>query len=137
MNSLLPILLLPLFFLSLSCASTEKRIQKNQEVFRQFPPEAQDRIRDGEVAIGDSKDMVRIAKGEPQTITTRETRETKSEIWRWTRPQQYVYPLPVHTTGSGIPSPQFVDAIQFRESEILRIEFLDGKVVVIEEMQEE
>ena len=136
MKRLRPLSLLPLLLIAAACSTPQKRIRQNQAVFDQFPREAQQRVAQGNIAIGDSRDMVRIAKGDPQYVTIRETQEAEVEVWRWTRAQQYAYSQPVHFTGRGVPSPQIVDVSQMREIEILRVEFLDDKAVAIEEMQE-
>jgi hypothetical protein len=120
-----------------ACTSPQKRIKQNQEVFDRFPREVQQRVATGSIDIGDTRDMVRIAKGEPQYVTIRETQDAEIEVWRWTRTQQYLYSQPVHFLGRGVPSPQIVDITQLREIEILRVEFLDDNVVVIEELREQ
>lgn len=131
---LLPVLGALLLFTA--CTSPEKRIRKNQAVFDRFPPEAQERIRRGEIALGDSPNMVQIAKGVPTYITIRETQQSEIEVWRWTRMAQTVYSQPVHYNGRGVPSPQILDIPQVREIEILRVEFLNDSAVVIEETKD-
>ena len=62
-------LLAALFLLALmpGCASTPaQRIAQNQELFDSFPVADQARIRGGQIDLGYSPDMVRIALGTPQ-----------------------------------------------------------------------
>lgn len=89
-----------------------------------------------EIAIGDTPDMVRIAKGSPHYITVRETQDVKMEAWRWTRAQHTTYTHPVQYTNRGTPIPQFVEFRQVSELEILRVDFIDGRVFAIEEIRE-
>ena len=59
-------LALPLALLLAGCATPEKRIQQNQDLFDSFPVAAQARIRGGQIDLGFTPDMVRIALGDPQ-----------------------------------------------------------------------
>ena len=63
------------------CATPEKRIQQNQEVFDSFPVAAQARLRGGQIDLGFTPDMVRIALGEPQRKLVRRSAEGDAEIW--------------------------------------------------------
>ncbi len=50
---------------SAGCESTATRIQKNPDVLAAAPPATQERIRRGEIAIGDTPELVQLAKGRP------------------------------------------------------------------------
>jgi hypothetical protein len=72
-------------FLLAGCMSTPaRRIEQNAALFATFPPEAQAKVRNGEIAIGFTKDMVRLAIGGPRQIHTRTTREGDAEVWTYT-----------------------------------------------------
>ena len=76
------------------CSTISSRIDQRSEVFAALPADDQARLRRGEVAVGDSSDMVYIALGEPtrrrETITPDSARtewiyrvyEENFEIWR-------------------------------------------------------
>lgn len=59
------------------------RIRQNPELFAQLDPVEQDAVRRGEVAVGFTSDMVRLALGEPDRVETR-TDIAGSEIWNYT-----------------------------------------------------
>ncbi len=72
-------------FLLAGCVSTpERRIEQNAALFATFPPEAQASVRKGEIAIGFTKDMVRLAVGKPRQIHARTTQEGEAEVWTYT-----------------------------------------------------
>lgn len=65
------------------CSTPESRIRKNPELFAQLTPEQQDMIRRGQVAVGFSAEMVRLALGEPDRYTTRTDQDGTSEVWHY------------------------------------------------------
>jgi hypothetical protein len=137
MNSLRFSLLILLAAGLTSCTSPQHRIRKHQAVFDAFPPATQNRIRNGEIAIGDTKPMVRIAKGSPDTISVRQTEGTRVDIWRWTQAPHLIHSQPVYLTRQGGALPYVIDTTTLNSLEVLRVEFVDDKVVLIEEMQDE
>ena len=57
-----------------ACSSTpDARIAKNQAVFGNFPAAVQQKIRAGEVDVGFTPEMVRLALGEPTRQFNRQT----------------------------------------------------------------
>jgi len=68
--------------LSGGCATVEQRIEDNRAVFETFPPDVQESIREGEIALGFTQEQVRIAMGNPDRIVTRtEEGEKTATIW--------------------------------------------------------
>lgn len=66
------------------CVSTpEKRIKKEPQVFAAFPPEIQQKVKRGEVEVGFSRDMVRLALGAPHRVSTRTTESGQFEVWTY------------------------------------------------------
>lgn len=129
----LPILLICLSgFLLCSCATTEKRIEKNAELFSTFSAENQALIRDQKIAIGFTPQMVEIAKGKPSDIKVRKTSDREIIIWRYLQYQQYTYTQPALSSGR-YGGPDFITVTDTREKEILRVEFLKGKVISFEQ----
>ena len=124
------------------CSTPESRIRKNPAVFARLAPEQQDQIRKGQIAVGFDQEMVELALGEPDHITTRTTAEGMSETWRYT-----TYDLP-----DGMPLyrgwyhryyywgdpmfPYYLDYPYRRERDHLRVTFKSGKVVSIEEQKQ-
>jgi hypothetical protein len=65
------------------CATPEYRIKKNADLFATFPPEVQENVRRGLIEPGYTRDMVYIAKGEPDRKYQRRTAEGQTEIWSY------------------------------------------------------
>ncbi|MDP4610462.1 MAG: hypothetical protein NWT02_04690 [Opitutales bacterium] len=62
---------LSLFFIG--CASTSKRIDQNEALFKTYTPGEQRMIRTGQIAVGFDQDMVRMALGDPSREATVDT----------------------------------------------------------------
>ncbi len=126
------------------CATPESRIKKNPELFASFPEEAQQKIRAGSIDIGFTPPMVEMALGRPDRQYSRRTAEGVSRIWSYTerdlRParQRVTGSFTVRVPGHGyrtVTDTVWVDVDQYLEYERLRIEYQDGAVVAIEEVQ--
>ena len=124
------------------CATPEKRIQQNQDVFDTFPVAAQARIRGGQIDLGFTPDMVRIALGEPQRQTLRRSAEGETEIWsyfdstrRYDRQRVDIDGLSVSGPGGfrSVGGSAWINVEQNREYVRTRVEFRNGVVAVIEE----
>lgn len=63
------------------CASPESRIRKNPDLFAQFSPEDQEKIRAGTIDIGFTAPMVQMALGQPSRVGRRTTESGVQEIW--------------------------------------------------------
>jgi len=70
------------FFLS-GCSTPDSRIRQNPALFAQLAPEQQQMIRRGEVDVGFTAEMVRLALGEPDRFTTRTDQDGMSEVWHY------------------------------------------------------
>jgi hypothetical protein len=66
-----------------SCSTPATRIQRNPEFFAQLPPDQQEMVRRGQVAVGFNAEMVRLALGEPDRYSTRTDQDGTSEIWHY------------------------------------------------------
>ncbi len=143
MNRLLAAcVLLPLAFLLAGCATPAKRIQQNQELFDSFPVAAQARIRGGQIDLGFTPDMVRIALGEPQRKTLRRSGEGDLEIWfyldsirRYDRQRVDIDGLSLSGPGGlrSLGGSAWINVEQSREIVRVRVEFRNGAVAAIEE----
>ena len=143
MNRLLAAcVLLPLAFLLAGCATPAKRIQQNQELFDSFPVAAQARIRGGQIDLGFTPDMVRIALGEPQRKTLRRSGEGDLEIWfyldsirRYDRQRVDIDGLSLGGPGGlrALGGSAWINVEQSREIVRVRVEFRNGAVAAIEE----
>jgi len=70
---------------ALACAGADSRIADEQDVFDTYPPEVQERIRAGEVAVGFTEEQVLMAVGEPDRRTQVTSEDAVAEIWTWTK----------------------------------------------------
>ena len=132
-----------LLLLLAGCATTPaQRIQKNQELFDTLPVAEQARIRGGQIALGYTADMVRIALGDPQRQLTRRAPGGESTIWlyvdtlrRYERQRADIDGLLVSGPGGmrSIGGSAWVNVLQEREVFRIRVEFQQGLVTAIEE----
>lgn len=129
------LLLLPL--LLAACASPQRRIEADPELFQSFPPGARESIRAGRVEPGFTPPMARMALGEPHRVYLRRTADTESEIWQyvWIRRETSTRPLIVGG-NSRVSSTAWIDSEDTREIPLLRIEFRDGTAVAVEELRD-
>jgi len=78
--------LLAVFALALlsACTTPDSRIKKNPDTFAKFPPEVQEMIKKGQIALGFDQEMVRFAIGNPDRIRTRVDENGSKEVWSYT-----------------------------------------------------
>ena len=132
----------PLALLLAGCATPEKRIQQNQELFDSFPVAAQARIRGGQIDLGFTPDMVRIALGEPHRQTLRRSADGEVEIWFYFDSTRRYDRQRVDIDGLGVSGPgglrsvsgsAWINVEQNREYVRTRVEFRNGVAIAIEE----
>jgi len=120
-----------------ACSSTpESRIAKNQAAFEQYPAAVQQKIRAGEVEVGFSPEMVRLALGEPARQLSRQTAGDTAEVWVYHRNgPRFSFGVGVggavggHTSaGVGVST----STGGYDPEEKMRVEFRDGKVSAVE-----
>lgn len=119
------------------CATPESRIRQNPEFFASLPPPAQELIRRGQVDIGFTPDMIRLALGEPDTLTIRTNADGRSEVWHYV----------IYDTLHGDPLyrgwyhrhvwrdplyPYYLDVAERRERERLSLVIKNGAIIEIE-----
>ena len=130
--------------LTVGCSTVDSRIKEHADFFSTLPTDQQARLQAGQIAIGDTKDMVYIALGEPDTILTRTDQTgTVFDIWSYsgvfyTRDTRWHTPSPFrHRRYKGhdvfYSGPEYVDVQH--EYERLRIEFDAGKVKAFDQTQ--
>jgi len=127
------------------CMSTpESRIKKEPGVFAAFPPDIQSKVQRGEVAVGFTKDMVRLAMGVPRRVNTRITEGGQTEIWVYTGSRYISHYEPVYSgywyrdrSGRMVRSTDTVwmNRGYNEEYPVLRLEFAGNSLKAIERMQ--
>ncbi len=129
-----------------ACAATPaKRIEAAPEAFAKLPPEQQARVKAGEVGVGFDQAATRLALGNPDRITERETSEGKQQIWLYYDYQGGVAPgfCPGYINGFyGYPGfhghrgyfyePAFCYYDNTVAEERMRVAFKDGLVTSVD-----
>jgi hypothetical protein len=124
----------------------DQRIAKNQELFNTYPTEVQDKIRSGQIDIGFTREMVRLAWGEPDQMHKRTTKAGISTVWTYTRGRSLMererMTVPVtYIDASGRRLVRYrsvwIDWENYREYTIARVEFMEGRVTAIEQLDED
>ncbi len=119
------------------CATRERRIERNRQLYESYPIEVQDQIMSGSVEIGFTKDMVFLALGNPDFTHTRTTADGQSIVWIYGRTTpRFNYGLSIgnrYPLGYGLHyyGPAVHHSRVFYP--ILHIEFRDGSVIAIEQ----
>lgn len=84
MSTLRNLAILTALVLLAGCATPQTRIASNRALYDSLPAEDQALIQQGQVGVGFTPDMVRLALGEPDRIYTRTDRSGHSESWAYT-----------------------------------------------------
>lgn len=126
------------------CSTPASRIKKNPDVFAAFPEDVQVRVAEGKIEVGYLPDMVYIALGDPDRRYSRQTLSGDSEVWAYvdiyttTERQRVEGPFRYRDVSGGYRTFQdtiWVNVEQQHEYEKLRVEFQNGIVVAIEELE--
>ena len=132
---------LPLLLLLAGCATPARRIEQNRELFDSLPVAAQARIRGGQIDLGFTPAMVRIALGEPQRKLLRHTSEGDTDIWLYldttrTFERQRADIDGISLSGPGgvrsIGGSAWLNVVQEKDFIRTRAEFKNGMVIAIE-----
>lgn len=127
------------------CATPAHRIKQNPEIFAAFPPEIQEKVRNGEIEVGFSKDMVYIARGRPDREYQRQTAEGVTDVWayvdvdHWTEQQRVSGNFRYRDSEGRLRNAYdsaWVDVRHEREYEKVRVEFQKGIVTAIETVRQ-
>ncbi|MCF3650557.1 hypothetical protein [Synoicihabitans lomoniglobus] len=127
------------------CASFESRSEEKSYVFDALPAETKQRLKDGEIRIGDTFDMVYIALGAPTEKRDKLTDRNRETVWvyasfdRRYEGETTVGYHRVVTREPGLLGRYRVSYVPVSESvyservdERFRITFSDGRVTEIE-----
>lgn len=143
-------LLIPLAVLALGlagCNTFERRAEEKSDVFNQLDAATRQRLKDRDIAVGDTPDMVYIALGVPDEKRDRLSADTSETTWIYNAYwQQYEGQVlvgyrrhVVYDPGSRryrvIYTPVERSLYTQREEERIRITFSHGRVVSVEQAQ--
>lgn len=134
MKNLLLLSLALSVLLAAGCGSVDSRMRKHQAAFDSWPPEVQQKVREGKVDIGFTPEMVVVALGDPDRRVTRTTANGQAEVW------VYGDKKPKFSIGLGVGSYSGSSAVgggvtlgdTWRDDEAFRIVFEGGRVSAIE-----
>jgi hypothetical protein len=124
------------------CATPEARIQKNPEIFARLTLSQQEMIKKGQVGVGFDQEMVKLALGEADRVSSRTDAKGTSEVWSYvTYDGGDGYPYPIYRGyyhryyGWGNPMyPYYMNYSGRRMREQFKVTFgPDGKVSSIEQ----
>jgi hypothetical protein len=119
------------------CATPEARINKSPEAFAKLSVADQQLIREGKVAVGFTPEMVRLALGDPDRVTTRTDASGVNESWSYS----------TYETDEGVMLyrgyyhrywcdpfyyPYYMSYPSRRTRDYLKVVFVDGRVSLIE-----
>ncbi len=121
------------------CATPEARIQRSPELFAGLAASDQQAIKEGRAALGFTPEMVKLALGDPDRITTKTDASGVNEVWRYTTYESdaglYLYRGYYHRYHSyGDPFfPYYMNYSGRRDRDYLKVMFTGGRVSEIEE----
>ncbi|MCW8976430.1 MAG: hypothetical protein OQL10_11980 [Sedimenticola sp.] len=145
MQPILSFLLIPLLLTGCMSAQSlrDERIETEQALFDSYPPDIQEQVRLGQIDIGYSKDMVRLAWGPPDQVFRRTTRAKQSVVWSYTQLRSYPrldrMSVPIYyIDSSGRQQFSYHSVWVNRDTQeqftVARVEFVQGLVTAIEQL---
>jgi hypothetical protein len=66
-----------------ACNTVDSRIRRQQALFDGYPPDVQNNIRNGRIAVGYTPEMVAMALGEPDRKVETRTEDGVAEVWSY------------------------------------------------------
>jgi hypothetical protein len=108
-----------------ACTTVSSRIKSDQTAFDASAPEAQALIRNGQAAVGFTKEQVVMALGHPNRVYEKKTPAADEEIWVYGVDDGPGFGLAPEYGGGGI----VVSNAYFEENE--RVVFEKGKAVSV------
>ncbi len=127
------------------CSTFESRSQEKAEVFNALDTHTQQRLKKGEISVGDTADLVYIALGNPDERRSSTTAKGEKLTWiynvYW---QEYAGTVHAGFRRIVIYDPQSkrylvyfepvqTDVYRQRSEERIRVEFLNGRVTSVEQ----
>jgi hypothetical protein len=122
-------------FLS-ACASTpSSRVADHRAEFDGYPPDVRVKILEGNVDLGFTPRMVRLALGEPTRVFNRQSEAGTSEIWSYhSNSPRFSFGVGFGSYGrhSGTSVGVGTSTGGYDPEERMRVEFRDGKVTAVD-----
>ena len=120
------------------CSTPQARINRSPEAYAKLSAADQQLIREGKVAVGFTPEMVRLALGDPDRVSTRTDANGVNEAWSYatyeTEKGVVLYRGFYHRQWCDpLIYPYYASYPSRRTREYLKIVFADGRVSVIEQ----
>lgn len=121
--------------LLVACSTPASRIEDQKSVYSSYPPEVQQTIAAGKVAVGFTPEQALIALGTPRRKYSRKTEGETEEIWSYSekRGPAFGFGIGGGSFGSGVGGGVSVSTFGSDADEKLRVVFVNGKVSAVEE----
>ncbi len=120
------------------CSTPDSRIAQDQSAFDRLPAEAREKIRAGQVDVGFTPEMVRLALGEPDRVYLRQSDQGETEVWGYRdRGPRFSLGLGLGSGGrrSSVGGGVAMSTGGHDGEEKMRVEFRDGRVAVVDKLK--
>lgn len=120
------------------CSTPDSRIAGHRAAFDRLPAEAQQKIRSGQVDIGFTPEMVRLALGEPDRVFTRRSDGGDTEVWGYQdHGPHFSFGIGVGSGGhhSAVGGGVAMSTGGYDPGEKIRVEFREGKVTAVDSLK--
>ncbi|RJX36024.1 MAG: hypothetical protein C4531_00715 [Desulfurivibrio sp.] len=123
----------------------DRRIAENPELFNSFSPQVREQISLGQINIGFTEDMVRLAWGPPDRIYIRTTDRGEATVWTYsstrilTQTDRMSVPVRIYDDrghSTIVYRNVWVNRDRHEEYDVARVEFSQGAVSAIERMDQ-
>ena len=124
--------------LLVGCSTPDSRIAGHRASFDKLPAEAQQKIRAGQVDVGFTPEMVRLALGEPDRVFTRRSETGDTEVWGYPdRGPQFSIGIGLGSGGrhSSVGGGVAMSTGGYDPEEKIRVEFREGKVTAVDSLK--
>ncbi len=129
------------------CSTFDSRAAKYPEVFGALPTAVIERLKTGEIQLGDTATMVYVAFGRPDETTEQITAAGRRRTWTYTDYwheyqgtrfvgyRRYVVQDPATKTPRVVVDPEYQPVYAPRAEDRLRVTFENDLVVVVEQVR--
>lgn len=123
------------------CSTPQSRTRANPELFESFPPDVQEMIQAGEIDLGFTEEMVRMALGKPDRKYSELTETGRTTVWAYH--DRRLGSRLSFGVGTGISrgSGMYGGGVsvgtggRLRPEEKMRVSFANGEVVGIQQAE--
>ena len=117
------------------CSTVDSRVKKHEAAFNTWPADVQEKVRAGQVEVGFTEEMVRVALGDPARTVSRTTAQGQADVWIYAdKSPKFSIGLGVGGMrgNTGVGGGVTVGDNMWRDDEAMRVIFEGGRVSAIE-----